>query len=309
MSQDSDNDIDNQDLDQLDQEEKYYYSSDSDTKENSDENDTDKDTDEDDTNDYNEILSKIFSCEHYYNKCKVICDKCSKCYGCHKCHNIAITKLYFNSDKKTEHKISEHYIEPKHINKIVCMNCKNEQKFSNKCNKCGDKFSKYICNKCKIMTNRNNNYQHCNKCNMCYCYLGKKTDYKHCSKCNQCVLKKSHICKSNNINITEKDCSVCQTNINSDISLIMKCNHIMHMDCYNILIKNTYKCPECLKSICDTRDIFSKIREEINMTVLNDELKKSVKILCNDCDSMSDVEFHYIGNECKQCNSFNTIVV
>jgi hypothetical protein len=36
---------------------------------------------------------------------------------------------------------------------------------------------------------------------------------------------------------------------------------------------------------------------------------KNVNIFCNDCDTKSFTPFHYLGNECFNCNSFNTSIL
>jgi hypothetical protein len=36
---------------------------------------------------------------------------------------------------------------------------------------------------------------------------------------------------------------------------------------------------------------------------------KKVDILCNDCENKSNTIFHYLGNECSYCNSFNTLII
>jgi hypothetical protein len=36
---------------------------------------------------------------------------------------------------------------------------------------------------------------------------------------------------------------------------------------------------------------------------------KVIKIYCNDCNNRSETLFHYLGNECKLCESFNTNII
>jgi RING finger/CHY zinc finger protein 1 len=89
----------------------------------------------------------------------------------------------------------------------------------------------------------------------------------------------------------------------------MICGHVIHQECFTELIKNTYKCPECCKSITDTKEIFGAIKKEIDNTPLHQELQKIIQIKCNDCDNKNTVQFHYIGNQCSLCKSFNTYIV
>jgi hypothetical protein len=39
------------------------------------------------------------------------------------------------------------------------------------------------------------------------------------------------------------------------------------------------------------------------------KLSKKVNILCNDCNTRSNVYFHYLGNECLSCGGFNTGII
>jgi DNA-directed RNA polymerase subunit RPC12/RpoP len=104
-------------------------------------------------------------------------------------------------------------------------------------------------------------------------------------------------------------CVVCRDNVRKNTSVIMMCGHVIHMDCYNVLIKSSYKCPECSKTITDTRLIFEKMAREIAHTPLHRDLQTKIDIKCNDCNTVSnDIDFHYIGNRCtnQKCRSFNT---
>jgi ribosomal protein L37E len=48
-----------------------------------------------------------------------------------------------------------------------------------------------------------------------------------------------------------------------------------------------------------------KMEVVLNGTLLSKKNKK-VEIYCNDCSKKGYTSFHYLGNECMNCNSFNT---
>ncbi|VBB18515.1 CHY zinc finger domain-containing protein [Yasminevirus sp. GU-2018] len=217
-----------------------------------------------------------------------------------------------------------HELVSSEIEKIVCIKCDHKQKFRRECEKCGTRFASYICFKCRLMDNKcakfgsstdgfsaSKNYFHCSDCGCCL--VGKRRNYKHCSSCGVCVQKsmfERHPCRKGSLE-ADRLCSICQSGIRTQTSVIMRCGHVVHQDCYNTLIKATYKCPECQKSITDTKKIFTRMSREIELTPLHPELQKRVTINCNDCGTRSEVDYHYIGNRCsnKKCRSFNTYEV
>jgi len=251
--------------------------------------------------DYNGIIKSSFSCTHYMNRCSVICNKCPETdnkFGCYKCHNIHIEQKNINDI---------HELINTDIKLIECIKYNTRQTFRKRCIKCNTLFGKYICIKCKIIDNRTDiKYFHCNKCRCCF--VGDRKDYRHCNNCFKCVLKtdfKKHICDSNN-SIEDMNCSICYDSIKSHTSYIMRCGHILHHDCYTFLIKDNYKCPVCRKTIKDMTELFRQMEIDINLTPLSIELQKTIDIRCNDCSLISNTNYHYIGNKCIHCNSFNT---
>ena len=248
----------------------------------------------------NEIprTAEVYGCDDYKNRCNIICNKCPKdnnIYPCHKCHN---------SIKEIDHELS-HY----DITMIQCIKCKHKQEFKEICDNCDLKFSSYCCFVCKLMDNtKDNDIYHCNDCNTCR--IGKKSDYEHCNKCKICVEKhmiKKHGCIQGMMD-ADRLCSICQDGIRSQLSLIMKCGHTIHKICFDLLIKSTYKCPECSQTIKDTTELFKNMAQEIRETTLHSELSRMIKIRCNDCGNENMAQYHYIGTMCpnKKCNSFNT---
>jgi hypothetical protein len=242
--------------------------------------------------------AEISGCDDYKNRCNIICDKCPEdknIYPCHKCHN---------SINEIGHELLHH-----DIKMIQCIKCKCKQEFKDRCEKCDLIFSSYYCYDCKLMDNtKDREIYHCDKCNACR--IGKQSDYEHCDKCKICVQKdniKTHGCIQGMMD-ADRLCPICQDGIRTQISLIMKCGHTIHKECFDLLIKNTYKCPECSQTIKDTKELFKNMAQEIRETTLHSELHRMVKIRCNDCNNENMAQYHYIGTMCpnQKCKSFNT---
>eukprot|EP00252_Welwitschia_mirabilis_P000734 TRINITY_DN10697_c0_g1_i2.p1 TRINITY_DN10697_c0_g1~~TRINITY_DN10697_c0_g1_i2.p1 ORF type:complete len:114 (-),score=9.82 TRINITY_DN10697_c0_g1_i2:434-775(-) len=89
---------------------------------------------------------------------------------------------------------------------------------------------------------------------------------------------------------------------------VMKCGHTMHAECFREMKTHSqYSCPICLKSICDMSTIWEQLDIEIAATPMPHEYQnKMVSILCNDCGSFSEVQFHIIAQKCLKCKSYNT---
>ena len=248
------------------------------------------------------LIHSSYTCKHHKNKCSIICPKCPKesnLHACHTCHNSSLLG-----------KDNEHFITNKDIEQVACMECKTIQNISPQCkNKsCGIKFCVYFCNVCKWLDSSKprGHIYHCEKCNVCL--NGQKSKYKHCDTCNVCIDKKTfsgHKCMHGEWT-KDRECTICRDSIVSEISKIMVCGHIIHENCYKMLINSTYKCPECNKSIKDTTEEFRKIENDIINTPLPDELMRDANILCNDCEKKSKTSYHYVGLKCKFCKGYNT---
>ncbi len=282
-----------------------------DTDDTNDSDDTDDSGDNDDNGDNDDYIdyyramterfyqvngsyqSSNISCQHCQNRCRVICNECNKSYGCHKCHN----------EKE------DHELKTKKIVSVICMECNEKQPFSDKCTKCKITFASYVCFECNVMMNVTPHLIfHCSKCKGCMIKDNSNINYIHCDLCDTCINSNNmmnHNCKKK----TDTMCSICLENSRNRISVIMTCGHVLHQDCYEMLTKTSYKCPICSKSIKNTADIFQRMRKDIAKTPLGPELSKNIKIKCHDCAGQSTVKFHYIGNECCHCKSFNTYIL
>ena len=230
-------------------------------------------------------------CVHYKNNCLLKCNICLDFYSCRLCHD----------EINTSHKFDRFSVE-----EIKCIMCNKEQKKSNKCIECNIKFGKYYCSICSIYENENTDIFHCVDCGICR--RGKREDYRHCKLCNSCISNYGeHKCIEN---VSNSNCPICLENLfysTKEVSVI-KCGHYIHKDCFIEYSKKNYKCPVCLKSICDMKEYWKEIRNHINLNPIPDEYKREVDILCYDCEKISKSDFHFDFIECTLCNGYNTTV-
>ena len=232
-------------------------------------------------------------CEHYNRKCLIFAECCNKYYHCRLCHDI---KEYDEQiDFKKAHKIDRFATK-----RIICKECDITQFKSNQCVRCKVKFADYYCETCNLWDSSGRDIFHCNKCGICR--VGKKEEYEHCDICGICVFKKDHKCKIKDI---KSDCPICLEPIFDSIksASFLDCGHVMHQECLNEYLKTNYKCPLCNVSIYNVNKY---IEEQVNNTLMPEDLQIDVKILCNDCHEVTETKFHIVAMKCSKCNSYNT---
>uniref|UniRef100_A0A7C8ZIK4 RING-type domain-containing protein n=1 Tax=Opuntia streptacantha TaxID=393608 RepID=A0A7C8ZIK4_OPUST len=94
-----------------------------------------------------------------------------------------------------------------------------------------------------------------------------------------------------------------------DVS-ILPCGHTMHLECAKQMEQHyRYACPICLKSIHNMSIVWRKLDDEVASTPLPEECRRMVRILCNDCESNSEVQYHILALKCLNCNSYNTKLI
>ena len=230
----------------------------------------------------NEKIKKY--CIHMENNFKINASCCNKIFCCSECHNLS----------------SDHKLDIKFTN-IICGFCDIEQKLNDNCVACDKQLrTTYYCRKCFIFDNNDKYKYHCDKCNQCHCQ--NKYELENCSNCTICFKKNTkHIC----INL-EDNCSICFDKLCNDVICNLSCGHVIHHECYNELIKKSYKCPLCSKTILDMKDEFQKMDLEVENYNNFYKTLNFKEIYCNDCEKKSDTIFNYVGLKCNVCGSYNT---
>ncbi|KAL5561548.1 hypothetical protein UlMin_031295 [Ulmus minor] len=238
-------------------------------------------------------------CEHYKRRCKIRAPCCDQIFSCRHCHNEAMSSL---SDPKDRHEIVRH-----NIKQVICSLCDTEQQVAQVCSNCGVKMGEYFCDICKFYDDEGKEQFHCNDCGICR--VGGRENFFHCQKCGSCYpasLRDNHSCVENSM---KNHCPVCYEYLfDSTKSVrIMKCGHTMHMECFSEMERQKqYRCPICSKTVIDMPLDWVVLDAEIGFTAMPEEFHYEVSILCNDCNSRSEVRFHILGHKCSQCRSYNT---
>lgn len=234
-------------------------------------------------------MKKNDKCLHYNRKCLIHSLCCDKWYPCRICHDE-------NED---------HLIDRFKISKIKCIKCLTEQAPSNKCIKCNIFFSDYYCDICHLWESKKEIY-HCKKCGICR--NGFEKNMYHCDKCNVCIPKHkkvNHTCRENS---THNNCPICLEYMFTSTKdlMILDCGHWIHKECIKEYSKNDYRCPTCKKSMWDMKDCWIKMKKCMeNIDIPEDFKGKKAKIICNDCQEKSIVDYTII-HQCLKCSSWNT---
>lgn len=240
--------------------------------------------------------NRVLGCPHYQRNCKLECPTCFKWFPCRFCH---------------DQEISDHKMIRNEVKHILCMKCNTPQEpDSNECVNCEEELASYFCDKCILYDNDNTkDIYHCDKCQICRLGLGIGKDYFHCDECNICLsidLRDKHKCLSNS---THSNCPICNEYLFTSVHKVvfMKCGHSIHQSCYDELVKHSYKCPMCKKTVVNVETQFRILDQEIlqQPLPLPYNLWRCI-ISCNDCKGKSNVNYHILGLKCKYCKSYNT---
>lgn len=287
------------DTEDNDNDDKIYDDEDEDYDEDDyDEDDADKVvlTEEDLQPSYFDKSKNIMGCSHYQRNCKLECPTCQKWFPCRFCHD--------------QH-LSDHKLQRSEVKHVLCMFCNTPQfPESAYCVNCEQELANYFCSKCVLYDNDpTKDIYHCDKCGICRLGLGLSKDYFHCDVCNICLsidLKEHHKCVTNT---THCNCPICNEYLFTSVSKVvfMKCGHLIHQACYDEMIKHSYKCPVCKKTVVNAEIQFRILDQEIRQLPLPPPYNMWRCIIsCNDCKGKSNCAYHVIGLKCKYCESYNT---
>uniref|UniRef100_A0A5B7AR75 Putative RING finger and CHY zinc finger domain-containing protein 1 n=1 Tax=Davidia involucrata TaxID=16924 RepID=A0A5B7AR75_DAVIN len=252
-----------------------------------------------------ELLDKgymQYGCPHYRRRCRIRAPCCNEIFDCHHCHNE--TKNNIDVDQKLSHDIPRHQVQ-----QIICSLCGTEQEVRQVCINCGVCMGRYFCETCKLFDDDTSKKQyHCSGCGICR--IGGREIFFHCYKCRCCysvLLKNSHPCVEGAMH---HDCPVCFEYLfesRNDVT-VMPCGHTIHKNCLKEMQEHfQYACPLCSKSVCDMSKVWEKFDMEIAATPMPESYQnKMVWILCNDCGTKSEVQYHVVAQKCPGCRSYNT---
>ena len=243
-----------------------------------------------------------YGCKHYLRRCSIFAECCQEFFVCHRCHDDVKNPTDSFSDEN-------HEIDRKEIKTIKCSNCNKIQHVQQYCEECNVCFGFYFCEICKTIDDVDKDYFHCNKCEICR--VGRGIKYVHCDTCKMCYSEKmQHKC------IEVGDCPICYEDLKTSTVSIHKlnCGHNIHQKCFSELIKTSYKCPMCQKSVADMKEYIKTMDTHLAQNPMPAEYKnedgtdKIIKIYCNDCEKYTDTAFHFVGLKCMEenCGGYNT---
>lgn len=87
----------------------------------------------------------------------------------------------------------------------------------------------------------------------------------------------------------------------------MRCGHYIHRVCYDAYMQTSYKCPICSRSAVNMELQWRKMDLCLESQPMPDNYRDTnVWVTCNDCTMRSCVPFHWLGNKCRLCDSYNT---
>jgi RING finger/CHY zinc finger protein 1 len=185
---------------------------------------------------------------------------------------------------------------------------------TNKCanEKCGIIFAEYHCEKCNMWMALKREPFHCDECG--FCRVGGHENYKHCSTCSMCIgisVYETHNCMKDKY---KNNCPVCREDMFSSRQCPqdLPCGHCIHAHCFRNLANFDYRCPICKKTVVSRNSMAAAWQaraRDIALQPMPDDLKRTVNIICNDCEVKSDnLNWHFLGVQCPGCSSFNTVV-
>ncbi|KNG52317.1 ring finger and chy zinc finger domain-containing protein [Stemphylium lycopersici] len=208
----------------------------------------------------------VLGCQHYKRNVKVQCFECRRWYTCRHCHDA----------------VEGHNLNRKMTQNMLCMLWDNNSK---------------------------KKIYHCPDCGICRRGEGLGKDFYHCKSCNVCISishATTHKCLPR---ATEGDCPICGDHLftSSTAVVSMPCGHYLHKDCYNLYMQTAYKCPICKKSAVCMDLQWQKLTQAIEGQPMPEQFANTRAVVqCNDCSAKSSVKYHWLGNQCATCDSYNT---
>lgn len=244
----------------------------------------------------------VLPCVHYERKCLIVAPCCGNVYGCRVCHDELTQEEHGPMDRT---KVTE----------IVCKDCHTRQPCSNRCvnPSCGvTEFAEYHCDKCNLWMGLEKKPFHCEECGICR--VGGREQYRHCDVCSMCIhvdTFETHICLKDKY---KNQCPVCREDMHTSrhAPQDLPCGHAIHAHCFRKLAGFDYRCPVCKKTVVSQRSMaaaWAARAVDIQSQPMPSDLARVVNIMCYDCEEKSqNLQWHFLGVQCPQCMSFNTVV-
>lgn len=249
----------------------------------------------------------VFGCPHYARAVKLRHPKSGRLYTCRLCCDQARELPSIRGGTQDE-KLDRYA-----VCEVMCMVCNTLQPAEDRCinpdcESAGKPFAKYFCRICHLYDDGSRPIFHCPYCNTCRLGLGLGIDYRHCMRCNACVSleNKEHQCIPQKLQGT---CPICHDSLFQSTEPLrgLKCGHVMHMKCFTQYRNSSYTCPLCMRSMEDMKDHWALLDAAIRMQPMPASfLHTFSNIYCQDCGKTGQVQYHFVGQKCPCCSSYNT---
>jgi hypothetical protein len=247
----------------------------------------------------------VLGCPHYSRACKLRHPKSGRLYAC---------RLCCEQQRELPMKDQDERLDRYAVTEVMCMTCNALQPAEDRCINAdcesrGKPFAKYFCRICHLYDDGSRPIFHCPYCNTCRLGLGLGIDFRHCMRCNACVslADDDHHCIPQKL---QGSCPICHETLFQSTEPLrgLKCGHVMHLACFTEYRRgNSYTCPLCMRSMEDMKDYFSLLDTAVRMQPMPTAyLSTMSNIYCQDCTKTGQVQYHFVGQKCLNCGSYNT---
>ena len=249
---------------------------------------------------------EVLGCHHYARACKLRHPRSGRLYTCRLCSE--------QEREVSATAIKDEPLDRYEVTEITCMKCKSLQPAAKKCinEDCElheKGFAKYFCDICNLYDDRSRPIFHCPYCNTCRMGLGLGIDFRHCMRCNACVslADKDHRCIPQKL---QGCCPICHDSLFNSTEPLkgLRCGHVMHLSCYTEYCRGqNYTCPLCMRCMEDMSDYFSLLDQAVRMQAMPAAYQNTIcNIYCQDCEKTGECRYHFVGQKCPHCGSYNT---
>jgi len=247
----------------------------------------------------------VLGCPHYARACKLRHPKSGRLYTC---------RLCCEQQRELPMRDQDEPLDRYEVKEVMCMKCNTLQPAEDRCinSDCesgGKPFAKYFCRICHLYDDGSRPIFHCPYCNTCRLGLGLGVDFRHCMRCNACVSLSDdeHHCIPQKL---QGDCPICHDRLFQSTEPLrgLKCGHVMHLSCFTEYRRgHSYTCPLCMRSMEDMSDYFAMLDTAVRMQPMPSAYLSTLSnIYCQDCGNTGQVQYHFVGQKCSHCGSYNT---
>jgi zinc finger-like protein len=248
----------------------------------------------------------VLGCAHYARACKLRHPRSGRLYTC---------RLCCQQQRELPTSDADEPLDRYEVTEVMCMKCNTLQPAEDRCvnpdcESGGKPFARYFCRICHLYDDGSRPIFHCPYCNICKVGVGLGQDFRHCMRCNACISLPEytdHHCIPQKL---QGDCPICHESLFQSTEPLrgLRCGHVMHLSCFtNYRRGHSYTCPLCMRSMEDMTDYFSILDAAVRMQPMPPAYLTTLSnIYCQDCGKTGQVAYHFVGQKCPHCGSYNT---